>query len=138
MRMNLCVCLRNMMVLALLSVAVIANAQEMRFVQTGSIDQYGNRQGPSNYGASEIKLVFDGAFIKQQFGTLTLRWRFHHSQGSNNVYYLVATDYLNGNESLTDDNVIVVASDYSALNKIDRQCTLIYERRERNYGTLAR
>lgn len=130
--------IKSVMLLGMLFVSVNLNAQEMRFVQTGSIDQYGNRQGPSGYGSKEIKLNFNGNEITQSAGMLTLRWRFHHRQGGNLVYYLVAKDYVSGRELLNDQSVILVASDYSVLNKIDQNWTLIYEHQERDYGTIAR
>lgn len=130
--------IKSAMLLGMLFVSVNLNAQEMRFVQTGSIDQYGNRQGPSSYGSKEIKLNFDGNDITESSGMLTLRWRYHHSQGGNLVYYLVAKDYISGRELLNDQSVIVVASDYSVINRIDRNWTLIYEHQERDYGTIAR
>ena len=129
---------RKALFLCLLFFASNLYAQEMRFVQTGSIDKYGNRQGPSSYGGMEKKINVNGNEISEQAGMLTLRWRFHHREGGNNVYYLVAKDYLSGRELLNDESVIVAAPDFSVINSIDRNCTLIYERKERNYGTLAR
>ena len=126
------------LLLVFLSVSVNLFGQEMRFVQTGSIDKYGNRQGPSNYGSMERKLTLSGNDITENLGMVTLRWRFHHREGGNLVYYLVAKDYVSGREVLNDQSVIVAASDFSVINTIDRQWTLIYEHKERNYGTLAR
>ena len=113
-------------------------AQEMRFVQTSSIDQYGNRHGPSNYGSMEIKLKVNDDEISMKSGMLTFRWRYHHSEGGNYIYYLVAKDYISGREILNDQSVIVAAPDFSIINMIDKLWTLIYEHKERNYGTLAR
>lgn len=122
-------------------------AQEVRYVQTGYIDQDGDRHAPSSSRSEMVKkLTFSGNYIieKQPGNPLgDYKWKYHHSEGDNDVFYRAVKDLLYHREVLNDDDIIVVSDDRSLINifhyfRGERLYTIIYEQQDGdNYGRMS-
>ena len=124
----------------------ISFAQELRYEQTGYIDAYGVRQQPQKVMSDLVRTyVFSGDFVSFKLNnTLTIRYKFHHRDGQNSVYYLHTVDMVNGREYLIDNDIMVVSPNRDLINMIlyqqgKRSWTIIYERRNaESHSTMQR
>ena len=137
---------KGFLVMALLCFSMSAFAQEIRYEITAAIDKDGVRRSVNDgaikisYYNQAITLSFLGGGDPQYN---TFKYKYHHSENGNTVYYQVARDIMTGQESLNPDGVVVVAADKSLVNLIQlmrgvRQYTHVYERKDEGYGTMAR
>lgn len=136
------------LVVLMLFFSLCSFAQEIRYVQTGYIDKYGVRQQP-NSSMSEMvkKLTYSGQYaswVIQGVSTITIRYKIHHYDSGNAVYYQAANDMINGREYLNENSLLVVSPDKSVVNMISysqgqRVYTIIYERNDGDrHGTMSR
>lgn len=91
--------------------------QRIRYVQTKYIDKEGEH-GPSNLNSKVKMYEFTNNRITEKVGTITLQYAYHHRDGANSVYYLLAHDYISNQDVLNPNMVIVVSSDRSLINEI--------------------
>ena len=115
----LCKCL---LVLVLACSAANVFGQQLRYVQTKIINNNGEHEPNGNFSAM-VKI-----FEFQQNGNILvekgngsafsrdIRYRYHHSSGGNNYYYIIATDIMNGQQSLNMGSEIVVSGDRNYIN----------------------
>ena len=96
-----------------------------------------------------MMLVFDGVYVDQktEYGTpfpIPIRYKYHHREGANSVYYQSAIDMGTGREVINDTSVLVVSSDKSLINKImffrgRRLSTLVYQKlKSESYNQMIR
>ena len=136
------------LVMTMLLLSLCSFAQEIRYMQTGYIDKYGVRQSPNSSMAAMVqKLTYSGqyaSYVIPAVSPITIRYKLHHYDGGNAVYYQAANDMLNGREHLNENSLLVVSSDKRLINIINyfqgqRTYTIIYERNDGDsYGTMAR
>ena len=99
--------------------SVNSYSQQVRYVQTKTIQDGIER--PQD-GTSQMFLTFSGNTIIVRHGSqnanLSFPYQFHHKDGSNSVYYQVATDIINGRQSLNENSILVLSPDHSRVNII--------------------
>ena len=141
---SVCKILQRAFLTALFLATTTATFAQIRYVQTGYIDREGIRQpANSNLGSSVIKISFSGQYITVSSGQFNFKYKYHHSQGENAIYYRSANDMLSGREFLNENDINLISSDRQLVNSIfyqdgNRLWTIIYEQRDEDYGTMAR
>lgn len=99
--------------------SVNSYSQQVRYVLTKTIENGVER--PQD-GTSQMFLTFSGNTIIVRHGsqnsTLSFPYQYHHKDGSNSVYYQVATDIISGRQSLNETSILVVSPDRSRVNTI--------------------
>ena len=136
------------LVIVMLLLTLCSFAQEIRYVQTGYVDKDGVRQQPNSSMASMVqKLTYSGqyaSYVIPGVSPITIRYKIHHYDGGNAVYYQSANDMLNGREFLNENSLLVVSPNKGLVNMINyfqgqRTYTIIYERNDGDrYGTMAK
>lgn len=71
--------------------------------------------GPNN---TKMVLHFDGQIVWQKNGNINLRWKYVGTNNGHPTYSLIATDMLNGKESLNDDDQLIFNADGSTVNSV--------------------
>lgn len=110
---------KSLMLLCMMVVSVAVNAQQVRYVLTKTIQD--NVERPQD-GTSQIFLTFSGNTVIVRHGSqnasMSFPYQYHHRDGSNSVYYQVATDIINGRQSLNENSLLVLSPDRSRVNMI--------------------
>lgn len=111
---SLCRCL---LVLVLACSANSVMGQQLRYVQTKIVNETGEHAPNGNFSASVIIFEFqqNGNILVQKSGSSYVgdfRYRFHHSDGGNNVYYQIT----NNPQILNCGMEIVVSGDRNTIN----------------------
>lgn len=95
--------LKHLMLIMSMLLAINVSAEELRYVQTGYIDKYGERQEASPYQSSMVITVdFRGSYATVNTPQLRTKYRFHHKDGVNSVYYMINTNPNTGEEMWID------------------------------------
>ena len=148
MKKNLYSVFKGIFIIALLCVSTSAFSQEIRYETTAFIDKDGVRREVNDeaikityydYGRVLTCVSLGGGDPKYT----TFKFKYHHSENGNNVYYLIGKDIITGREIPSPNSVIVVSADKSLVNKIFylrgiRQYTYVYERKDESHGTMMR
>ena len=137
--------LRHYVLYMSLLFAISVSAEELRYVQTGYVDKYGERQEASPYQASMVITVdFRGSYAIEYGSQLSTKYRFHHKDGTNSVYYMINTNPNTGEEMWIDSVIMVVSPNRNLINHHNyfqgrRSYTIIYEQQDTDsYGTMSR
>lgn len=137
--------LKHLMLFLSLLLTINVSAEELRYVQTGYIDKYGERHEASSYQASMVITVdFRGSYAIKHTTQLSTKYRFHHNDGANSVYYMINTNPNTGEEMWLESNIMVVSPSRNLINMHDyfqgqRSYTIIYEQQDADsYGAMSR